>query len=209
MVREYIRSSVLGKLVSFNVENGYDYAWSSASNFILSKAQAGGGVLMGLGSHVLDSLIWMLGDPIAFEFECDSEGGIESECKVHLTMAGGAKGCVELSRSRNLENRYLFEFEKGTIYAPFYGDNVSVSLAGSELTLNGRSVPAGSPYAEVQSVAKIMSQELDDFADAVIEGKPPMATGEDAMKSIALIDGCYASPKILDFPWMQPIEGTS
>ncbi|PHQ36756.1 Gfo/Idh/MocA family protein [Rhodopirellula bahusiensis] len=207
LLRDLIKDELLGDLISFSIENGYDYAWPSASNFILSKEQAGGGVLMGLGSHVLDSLIWMLGDPVAHEYWCDAEGGIESECRVDLEMQCGAKGSVELSRSRNLENRFLFEFEKGRLVAPFYGDNITLSLTSGALVLKGRSVPMSNPEAQVQSMAEIMAEELDDFAHAIRTGEPPMATAADAMRSIRLIEQCYSSPKLFNFPWMAAIGG--
>lgn len=206
LVRQLLHSEILGRLLSFKVENGYDYAWQSASNFILSKSQAGGGVLMGLGSHALDSLLWLIGNPIRTEYYCDAEGGIESECRLEFVMEGGATGVMELSRSRNLRNRYEFVLEKGTIQAPFYGDEVSLSLSGGELSLKGLAVPTLAMEHVPVSTAELMAAELEDFATAVVTGTPPMAPFREVMQSIALIERCYAKPKLFDFPWMQQVR---
>lgn len=206
LVRQILRSGILGALISFEVENGYDYAWQSASNFILSKTQAGGGVLMGLGSHSLDSLLWLVGKPASTEYHCDAEGGIESECRLDFQMENGAKGVMELSRSRNLRNRYRFVLEKGTIEAPFYGDEVSISISGGPLTLKGLAMPGQATSYKPVSTAELMASELEDFASAVVEGTPPMAPFREVMESIALIEHCYSNPKLFEFPWMQQIK---
>ncbi len=141
LVRQMIQSGLMGELKHFEVENGYEYGWKSASNFILSKAQAGGGVLMGLGSHALDSMIWFLGQPSSTVYKSDAAGGIESECVLEFVMPNGARGTMELSRSRNLKNHYLFEFEKGTICAPFYGDEIRICFPNGDLGIRGKRSP--------------------------------------------------------------------
>jgi predicted dehydrogenase len=206
LVRQVLHSGIFGSLLSFEVENGYDYAWQSASNFILSKTQAGGGVLMGLGSHALDSLLWLIGKPVTTEYHSDAEGGIESECRLDFQMENGATGVMELSRSRNLSNRYRFVLEKGTIEAPFYGDEVSISLSGSPLSLKGLALPIQATAYEPVSTAELMANELEDFANAVVEGTPPMAPFREVMESIALIEYCYSNPKRFGFPWMQHVK---
>jgi len=55
-LKQVLTSGTLGPVQRFRIEDGGVYAWPSASPFILSKAHSGGGVLMGNGSHVMDSL---------------------------------------------------------------------------------------------------------------------------------------------------------
>ncbi len=51
-----------------------------------------------------------------------------------------------------------------------------------------------------------MALELEDFAHAIMTSGRPMATLEEAMESIALIEWCYNNQQPLDFPWMQPVR---
>lgn len=203
LVRELVRKKILGNLIGFTVENGYNYEWPSSSNFIMNKSMAGGGVLMGLGSHVLDSLIWMLGDLTLCKYTSDAQGGIESECSLVLQTSNNSTGTVELSRSRNLSNKFVFRFEGGSLISPFYGDSLELQLDGYNLSLQGRSVPIASVDPPPQSIEHIMAAELEDFVNAISNKTDPMATIEDVTKSIQLIEQCYSTDDIFTFPWMQ------
>ena len=49
---------------------------------------------MGLGSHILDSMIWLFGEPASCDYSSDAIGGIESECHLDLHYAEGIQGSV-------------------------------------------------------------------------------------------------------------------
>ena len=74
------------------------------------------------------------------------------------------------------------------------------------MKLKGHAIAKSDSQGAAASIAVIMAEELDDFANAVQTGSPPAATARDAMKSIALIERCYNNPNLLEFPWMLPVE---
>ena len=70
------------------------YSWPVASDFMFRK-DAGGGVLADTGAHVLDTVLWWLGDWDKVEYHDDAHGGVEADCLLKLTMKSGAVGTVE------------------------------------------------------------------------------------------------------------------
>ncbi|MFZ4779491.1 MAG: Gfo/Idh/MocA family protein, partial [Terrimicrobiaceae bacterium] len=204
-VKNALKSGVLGEIVDFQFENGYPYAWPSASPFILSRAEAGGGVIMGLGSHVLDTMLWWLGQPSASETWTDARGGLDSECLIHFEMPGGARGSVELSRSRTLSNSVTIRGTQGILHAPFYGNRVEIQLDPSGLRVCGVVAPRIPAIGPVQDVATVMAEQIQDWIRAVRDGFPPAASGKEAMASISLIESCIATQREMDLPWTKPL----
>ncbi|MCX6022034.1 MAG: Gfo/Idh/MocA family oxidoreductase, partial [Chloroflexi bacterium] len=119
-VKDAIAAGRIGRVLSFDIREGFVYNWPVASDFFFRKEAAGGGVLMDTGAHTLDSLIWWLGDVDSVRYFDDSYGGVEADCEAHITMQSGATGIVELSRTRELRNTAIIRGEKGTLEVPFY-----------------------------------------------------------------------------------------
>jgi predicted dehydrogenase len=204
-IRWLMREESYGPLKSFIAENGYPFKWPSASRFILTKEEAGGGVLMGLGSHMLDTLFWWLGEPVDFSFKSDARGGMDSESFLRMTMPGGATGTLELSRSRQLANCYVLEFEKAQVRLPLYGNKLEVWLRGSSVALRETVVPAGQPDAQANDLQP-MCDQLADFIEAIRNRRKPMSTPQDVSLSIGFIEDCYRKAEYWLLDWIQPIE---
>jgi predicted dehydrogenase len=204
-IRWLIREEVYGPLKSFTAENGYPFEWPSASRFILTKEEAGGGVLMGLGSHMLDTLFWWVGEPVDFSFKSDARGGMDSESFLRMTMPRGATGTLELSRSRQLANCYVLEFEKARVRLPLYGNKLEVRLRSSSVALRETVVPAAQPDAEANDLQP-MCDQLDDFVQAIRNRSEPMSTVQQVSLSIGFIEKCYNKAEYWPLDWIQPIE---
>lgn len=200
-IKDAIASGLLGEITDFRFENGYPFTWPSVSPFILSRKEAGGGVLMGLGSHVLDTLIWWFGMPIKTDVWTDAQGGLDSECVLHLEIKGGGKGVVELSRSRQLTNSVSISGTKGSIVAPFYGNKVELTLKPSGITLGGVAVSPDTHPGLEQDVPSVMAIQIRDWVRASVEGKIPAATGHEVTSSIALVEECYRKQQLMDLLW--------
>lgn len=204
-IRWLIREEAYGPLQSFTAENGYPFEWPSASRFILTKEEAGGGVLMGLGSHMLDTLFWWLGEPVDFSFKSDARGGMDSESFLRMTMPGGAMGTLELSRSRQLANCYVLEFEKARVRLPLYGNKLEVRLRDSTVALRETVLPADQPDAETNDLQP-MCDQLSDFVKAIRNRSNPMSTVQQVSLSIGFIEDCYRKADYWPLDWIQPIE---
>ena len=70
---------------------------------------------MDIGVHALDLLLWWFGECELVSYRDDSQGGLETDCEVHLRFQNGVTGIAELSRTRNLRNSCVIEGDCGTL----------------------------------------------------------------------------------------------
>ena len=124
-----IDSGLLGQITSFSFQDGFVYAWPTASDAFLRKELAGGGVLIDLGAHTLDQLLWWLGEVESFDYADDSYGGVEADCILELVLKSGAKGRVELSRTRDLSMRAFIKGDKAELDFSLVRNSISIRLS--------------------------------------------------------------------------------
>lgn len=203
-----IREGGLGNIESFDIADGAR-AIEVASDFVLRRETSGGGVLMNLGVHVLDEVMWWFGDVASFDYRDDAYGGNEANCELDLVMASGARGKVELSFNRQLRGTAIIRGSRGTIELELYGQHIDANppsildtVAGG---VRGRDIPESSPR-----LAPIFAKELGDWLDAAIDGGTTRVPGDAHHQRLAqLIQDCYAQRRELELPWMNPAAGTS
>jgi predicted dehydrogenase len=205
-VRDLLAAGLLGPLRGFDLRQGVVPRWPFASDFILRKEAAGGGVLADFGSHMLDLLLWWLGDWAEVDYRDDARGGLESDCQMELTLASGIAGTVELSRTRTLRNTCRIEGERGALEVGIWDPDppIVLRLDGRETVLAGRARPAGRESAAGLDFAAAFRRQIEDFAGAVQAGRQPFVPGEEGRRSIALIEACYARRRPLALPWDRP-----
>jgi predicted dehydrogenase len=193
-----VDSGCLGRIVSFEYREGYIYRWPVASDFMFRKEAAGGGVLIDTGAHTLDSVLWWLGDVERFEYYDDAEGGVEADCAIHMTLASGAAGIVELSRTRHLPNRVIIRGDRGILEAT--SGTAAITLDGYRLA-GPLEAPANS--SERDEYLALMAASLHDWLTAVRQQHQPLVTGEEGRRSVAFIEACYRNRQPLAYPWLQ------
>jgi len=203
LVKQAVDEGWLGPLQGFCLESGYVYDWPVASAFNFTNLQAGGGVLIDTGSHMLDLLLWWLGDLQAVEYRDDAEGGIESDCCLSLAhrSAAALNGEVILSRVRKLNDTARVIGELFTIeYDVSTADQVRIwpTHAPAEPVSFAANYGARAP----QKWNYVYAEQLDAFARSIESGTPSLAPGESVLPVVALIENCYARRKPLNLPWM-------
>ncbi|MFL6196274.1 MAG: Gfo/Idh/MocA family protein [Thermoanaerobaculia bacterium] len=200
LVRNLLRDGLLGAVKSFDLRQGVIPRWPFATDFLLKKEMAGGGVLADFGVHVLDLLLWWLGDLSVIEYRDDAMGGVESDCEMRLATLAGVTGVAEISRTRNLRNTAVFEGERTRLEVGIWDPDpeVRLSIAGSEVALAGharREEEAGLNFTDV------FIRQIDDFAAAVRRRREPFVPGAEGRRSLALIEECYGKRRLLELPW--------
>jgi predicted dehydrogenase len=199
-----IESGLLGRITSFNIQNGFIHAWPSATDSFLRREMAGGGVLIDLGVHALDQLLWWLGDVASFEYYDDNYGGVEADCKLQATLKSGAKGIVELSRTRDLRETAIIQGERAELEVALVQNSISLRFLDAAVGITGHVTFPGQLVREGQRVSDLIAAEHEDFLEAIRTGRPPAVSGAEARRSIALIEACYAARRPLKLPWVEP-----
>lgn len=202
-VKAALSAGVLGRVESFEVTEGSVYGWPVASDFFFRKETAGGGVLADTGAHTLDLLLWWLGDVASFEYFDDSYGGVEADCKLHLKLAGGPHGNVELSRTRNLPRVALLRGERGEIEVSLDEKRFNHIMARPREILSFRNGGRRGDRLPRQRMGDLFRLQLEDWLHAVETGGEPSVSGAEGARSVALIEACYKERRLLDLPWVR------
>jgi len=200
-VKWAIDDGFLGRIRSFDVRDGYVFAWPMASDFFFRKEKAGGGVLMDAGVHTLDELLWWLGEVRSFEYYDDSLGGVEADCELHLTFESGVSGILEASRTRNLRNTAIIRGERGELEVGLWQNALQLRLSGSPVEIVGQGGIWHSAEAPDQDNVSIIVDEHDDFLSAIRTGRSPAVGGVAAKQSIELVEACYRQRRPLVAAW--------
>lgn len=207
LMKRAIDEGWLGTLQSFSLESGFIYDWPVKSGFILSKEQAGGGELVDIGSHMLDLLIWWLGEAVDVEYRDDSLGGVESDCWLLLALKGPSgivQGTATLSRLRKLSNTVGIVGERFTIELDLSSPD-TVRIWPS--IWDSRCISFTSEFGDWprQSWKDVYSEQLRAFARAIATVSESMVPGKSVLGNVALIERCYRERKPLDLPWTKPV----
>jgi predicted dehydrogenase len=204
IVRQCLRGEALGPLRSFSMEFGVGYDWPVASDFVLSRATAGGGVFIDMGSHVLDLLRWWLGDVSLCDYVDDSLGGVESDClltAVVETATGQVRGEVGLSRVRNLGTLARFSGDRWTLeYDLMTPDTVVMRPSRAEGIEAAFS--AFDRLAGPQSWDEVYAEQLESFAASIHAGVALENDASAALWTVSAIERCYAGRRPEVLPWL-------
>lgn len=197
-LKALLESGTLGEIRHFDIREGFVFNWATSSDALLRRELAAGGVLMDTGAHTLDLLLWWLGDVAALAYRDDAEHGVEADCVLDCTMASGATGRVELSRTRELRGTIVIEGTKGFVEVHLAKNLV---LSGSPAALAFRHEGRSAAELPMQLFPELFDSELRDFrASTMGEGAGGIA-GSEGIRAVGLIERCYAARTPLDMPW--------
>lgn len=214
MLKALVDSEWLGRPLRFDLRGGSEYGWAAATLGNMRKDLAGGGVLMDIGPHVLDQILYILGNRAELiEYQDNSLGGIETDCLARLRIArtgGDLEGCVELSRLRPLRNTLQIECERGRLEIAT-NERYEVVVTPQALDLHDSLRREARPYRLKCSWAdepdmpwfEPFRMEIDDWVEAIQAGKTPELSGRSALPVVKLIDDCYQQASRLCEPWVE------
>jgi predicted dehydrogenase len=209
-VRQLVTSKQLGEVLGFAIQEGGPFTWPAKSDAFFRKDHAGGGVLLDIGVHALDLVLHWFGDPEKIDYTDDAMGNIEANCELNLHFSGGLRGKVLLSRDWQTSNSYRFEFERGTV--SFEGGDcqrVSLKLKNMPMQVEGvlhESRLPGHPPEPTITYPQAFAEQLRDVVDAVRMRHDARVTGEEGIRSLRLIEYCYAHRRLRPMPWLTTPE---
>lgn len=192
-IKGLIDRRTFGRLRSISIEEGNIFNWPIRTDSLINKKLSGGGVLMDIGAHVTDLILYWLGDIESLEYYDDNRGGVEAECHISFETKQHVLGSVKLSRLRNLKNVACLNFE-GAYIEVGLAPNSSISLKfNSPYVFEATSDPELAP----QNLASIFIKQLDNFYGAIASKEKVFVPGKEGVKSLAFIERCYRSAKPL------------
>jgi len=205
-VKALIDSGGLGQIESFDVREGFVFSWPISTGALWSKAKAGGGVLIDTGAHTLDQIMWWMG-PIAKidSYKDDNHSGVEADCIFELTLKNGAKGVVELSRTRELRSRAIIRGEKGSVDVDLVGLGVRTDPAG---LVNQTFEGLRPDNLGQQTIYECFIDQLADWRALLAGEDRTMVTSAEAVAGVQAIEDCYAIREPWTFSW-SPTAGAA
>lgn len=167
-----------------------------------TRALDGGGALMNQGVHTVDLLLWLLG-PVRRVFARTATAWhaieVEDTAVALLEFENGALATLEATTAAfpGYPRRVELSGTEGTI--ALEGDRlVAVDLRSSAIDRDaavGAAAPAREARASSPAIADVSGHRaaIEDFLQAVAEGRPPCCDGEAGRRSVALVEAIYAS----------------
>lgn len=201
LVKRAIDEGWLGTLRGFSTRYGVISSWPATSGFYWRKEQAGGGVLMDMGPHVLDLVRWWLGEISGVEYYDDAAGGVETDCRLSLTVRTPRveiHGDVVLSRLRRLGGTTTIVGERFTIEC-----DIRTLTARIRPTTWGTGDPSfAADFAPAgDSFRGMFVEQLRGFAAAIRDGTVPVVPADAVVPTMAAIERCYRERRPLEHAW--------
>lgn len=206
-IKAFIEQQTFGPLQSIEIAEGGKFGWPAASDSFFRKEQTPGGVLLDIGVHVLDLLLWWLGEPADFTYADDTMGNLEANCVLKARYTGGATARVRLSRDWAMPQCYVFRFAKTTLHCRVNASNqLELTFDGVPMTFAAElrdplpSVPHAASRA-LETNAQSFIAQLADVCAALREQRAPAISGEEGARAIRWIEDCYTRRQALPQSW--------
>jgi predicted dehydrogenase len=196
---------LLGQLQGYDWQYGAPYEWNTSSGFYFLRAQAGGGVLLDYGVHMLDSLLHWFGPVTNFDYQDDNlGGGIEANVIMvlrHSGKLGEIQGQIRLSRTFNLRNSLMVK--GSTARAEITLQDASAVVLDRMLGSRKLSMTLRMPDAAAPLELPSFHRQLENFVQSVKGATKPVVDGWQAVAVIELVQRCYQQARRLPEPWSE------
>lgn len=205
VLQDLIKKQVLGDIYQCNVKWMSRYTkfmFSPDSAWRVSKEKAGGGILIGRGSHMIDAVWFVLGRPrVLSVYACTNNRltGFDVDDYAQITMKLEGNCVIHLEFSYEM---HLPEYQSKLGYELF-GTKGGVSCQ----EIDGRgSICAGrcefpdnqwTDFSDQIDLESCMIQEprtiIEDFIDSIVEDREPYVTAEDGAYITRIMEAAYQS----------------
>jgi predicted dehydrogenase/nucleoside-diphosphate-sugar epimerase len=212
LFRAAVDANHVGDPLRVVAEVGDEYTWRLTTLSGMRRNEAGGGILIDMGSHVIDLLLFILdGVPRLIEYADNGGEGVETDCRVDLMLhrrGASIPARIELSRTRKLSNVIVLEGSRGRLEWRF-GERATILVHSQDVFVDpssSRSRPCTIEAAwgdePEQPGYEGFRAQIDDLLLAVRTRAAGRLSGESVLPTVDLIEQCYARRRPLDEPWV-------
>ncbi|MFD2935823.1 Gfo/Idh/MocA family protein [Spirosoma flavum] len=218
-IRQAIDSGKIGKPVLGTIQmlGWRNEAYYQSDSWRGTWADEGGGVLVNQSPHQLDLLLWYMG-------EIDEVFGVWRNLNHPYIEVDDTALAIVKFKNGGLGNIIVSNSQKPGIFGKVHvhgqnGASVGVQTDGGALFIAGMSTITDPPVNDLWTVpgeenllAQFITEDtaffntidatvyyfglqIAEFRDAVREGRPPIVTGEDGRKVVALFQAIYESTR--------------
>ncbi len=191
-LKSVLDSEHFGRALRFAHQDGSRGGWSPMSAYNLNTQRAGGGVLVTTGTHFLDRLIWLWGEPDSINLLDNAAGGPESHCIARLEFSNkGTRitGSAIFSKVVSLPESTVVQTTDGLLIMRSDAAEVITFRPKRDLSLEYEVKLHG----HQRDPRSLYQRELDDFVAACKAGTHPCVDANTGLKSVELLGSLYAT----------------
>jgi predicted dehydrogenase len=205
MLRDIIQKGMLGEVYAIHARwmaRWTGFLFQSGTSWRVSKDKAGGGILIGRGSHMLDAALYILGHPQVQAVQAYTSSRltnfpVEDYALMTLRLANGANLTVECCYENNLpQYQEKIEYEvfgsRAGAYCAVIDDRETIQVGRCAFPenrwedLTGEANPAAYQNAQPISI-------IQNFVETIQTGCDPLITGEQSAAITEILEIAYLS----------------
>ncbi len=191
LIRSLIDAGEIG--IPFYIKCGWIRKQSSSEKWFSRREEAGGGVILDLGIHLIDLALWLADYPKAISI---STKNYHHHSKNLEDTSISLIRC-ENSVTINIEASWNLAEQKDTFYTNVYGTKGSIGANPFKLikVLDDEQIDLGSTFVETPAEAfkKSYLNELKSFIGAIKGLNPVFSSGEEALQLLKIAESMYLS----------------
>ncbi len=163
----------------------------------IAYPETGGGPLLYVGCHMVDLFLWFLNDvPISVyaDMERRDDTGADNTTVFQIRFLRGALGQCLVTQAAST---FFYELD-------IHGNAGKITLRGRnflqfEIEVSSKAVPAYAeptiirPAIRRDNITMMLVPELEEFASAIREGRPPSITASDGRRVLSVLDAVFES----------------
>lgn len=191
LLRSIINSSEIGE--PFYAKCGWIRSQSSEEKWFTKREEAGGGVIIDLGIHLLDLALWLMNFPESSSVSCKNyyhyTKNVEDTSISYIKFKDGSL--------INMEVSWSLAANKDNFYLNIYGTKGSTSINPLNVVkkIDGQIIDLSPKQSDnpTSLFKKSYINELKSFIGAVKDFNPILSPGEEALKRMKIIEAMYVS----------------
>ncbi len=193
-VRDLIQAGAIGEIhtIAGNIGTG------PLSEGWIAKTETGGGPLLYLGSHLVDQMLWYLGDDAMqvsahIRYRPDTRADETTTFQIQFAKGAVGQGVVSQAGVRFTNNVDIFG-RQGCISLRGGAFNYTLEVASD--TLPAYSSPTTMHFPQIPDHRILMHlPQLEDFAQAIRQHRQPSCTVADGRRVLRVLDAIVKSDR--------------